>query len=290
VYNISFLNPIGRALDNFSMSDMFFEIDNRKDNPDTCRLITLVDMTDLHARADIGELLDEVNGFNPLCIGVDLIFEGEKDDAYGNVVLENAVMNLVENAYFAQKLVDYNKESEQFTSAIRSYFTQIFPVQEAYANFTDNLEHTNIRELSIIQKIMGEQLLSFPAAIAAHIDTSFINQEDNKLVINYQHTIFPVLKYDEVLSHPEMIENHIVLVGTMTEEQDMHLTPLGKMSGLMIQAYSLNTILQQNSIIHIPWYIEWLVCFIICWLLQLLMTALTLYATKYEKNGIVYFV
>jgi CHASE2 domain-containing sensor protein len=97
------------------------------------------------------------------------------------------------------------------------------------------------------------------------------------------------LKYDEVLSHPEMIENHIVLVGTMTEEQDMHLTPLGKMSGLMIQAYSLNTILQQNSIIHIPWYIEWLVCFIICWLLQLLMTALTLYATKYEKNGIVYF-
>lgn len=289
VYNISFLNPVGRALDNFSMSDMFFEIENNKGKADTCQLITLVDMTELHTRADIGKLLDEVNSIHPFCMGVDLIFEGEKDDQFGNIVLESEVVKLSDNTFFAQKLTEYDPTQNSFTASVRSYFTSFLPIQEAYTNFTDNLEHTNIRALTLRQNLHGESVLSFPAALANYIDPEFVGQKQNDLTINYKHTIFPSLRYDEVLAHPDMIANHIVLIGTLNEEQDMHLTPLGKMSGMMIHAYSLQTLLEHNEIHHLPWVADFLICFIICWLLQITLTALSRLNAKYKNNGVIFF-
>ena len=106
--NLSFLDPVEMAFENFSVTDIFFDIDHAAGEAETNDLITLVDMTELHSRGDIANLLEEIRLQDPLCIGVDLIFEGEKDDPMGNEMLETAVANLEERAVFAEKLTNYD--------------------------------------------------------------------------------------------------------------------------------------------------------------------------------------
>ena len=288
VYNISFLNPIDQALDDFSITDIFWEVGNTT-TPDTCQLITLVDMTELHSRGDIAQLLNQIDAHKPLCAGVDLIFEGEKDDLLGNVMLESTILDLNSTFIFAKKLTEYNDTTHDFRSSVQSYFADFVPITEAYTNLTDNLQHATIRTYTTHQSNDGIDILSFPASIAYHMDTTFVSQNDNEILINYKNTIFPTIKYDEINQYPHLIEGRIVLIGTLKEEQDMHLTPLGKTPGMMIHAYSLLTILEHTKIHHFPWSISLIICFIMCWMLQIAITGVNKYFTHYNKHSIVYF-
>ena len=288
IVNISFLKPIDRALDEFSITDMFWEIENTK-VPDTCQLITLVDMTELHSRADIGQLLSQIDAHNPLCTGVDLLFEGEKDDVLGNIILESTILNLDNTFVFAKKLTEYNDSTNDFRSSVQSYFVEQIPIKEAYTNFTDNLQHATIRTYTTHQQNVGTDILSFPAAIAHQIDSSFVSLGTEELLINYKHTIFPTLKYNEIDQYPQLIEGRIVLVGTLQEEQDMHLTPLGKTPGMKIHAYSLLTLLENKNIQRLPWLINLIICIMLCWMLQITLTAVHTYLARHNRYGLVYF-
>lgn len=106
VYNINFLNPIAEALNNFSITDIFFEIQHSGQDETSDDLITLVDMKDLRDRGSIGILLDEINQEKPLAIGIDIIFEGVKDDSLGNSILTQSAKKIKDYSVFANKLID----------------------------------------------------------------------------------------------------------------------------------------------------------------------------------------
>ena len=268
-FNLSFLDPVAMAFENFSVTDIFFDIDHAAGEPETNDLITLVDMTELHSRGDIAYLLEEIRLQDPLCIGVDLIFEGEKDDPMGNEMLETAVTNLEERAVFAEKLTNYDSRHNKFTGNVRSFFSDRVALQEGYSNLNDNLAASCIRDFSIRQKGPDGTHLSFPAQIAARYDESVAEWDNDEVLINFRNVRFPVVPYNEVADMSGLINGHVVLVGTMTEEQDMHSTPLGKMSGLELQAYSLLTLLEHKGIREIPSWANWLIAFLLCYLLEL---------------------
>ena len=69
-----------------------------------------------------------------------------------------------------------------------------------------------------------------------------------------------------------MIDNHIVLIVTTHEEQDMHLTPLGKMPGIKIQAYTLLTLLERKPIKSVPSWVNFIVAFLFCYIVEVLVT------------------
>ncbi|MBO7467537.1 MAG: CHASE2 domain-containing protein [Bacteroidaceae bacterium] len=267
--NLDFFNPISEALDNFSISDIFFEIQQSNSTKEENDLITIVDMTELYSRGDIATLLEEINLFNPISVGVDLIFEGEKDDPLGNELLEKTVTNISDKTIFAQKLIDYNSAEKRFEKKVQSFFAEKIGIQEAYANFNDDMSGSRIRDFSLSQNVLGEKVLSFPAKIASSFDSSLEQLDNDVIVVNYRNVIFPVVSYNEIPEKNELINGHIVLVGTMTEEQDMHNTPLGKMPGLEIQAYSLLTLLEHKGIKETPKWIALLISFIVCYLLEL---------------------
>ena len=102
--NIDFLNPVANALDEFSVTDMMFDIQHATTEPEVSDLVTIVDMTDLHDRGDIANLLAEINQCDPLVMGIDLIFEGEKDDHLGNKLLLEAVKDIEGKAVFTSTL------------------------------------------------------------------------------------------------------------------------------------------------------------------------------------------
>ena len=127
-FNVSFMKPIATAIKNLSMSDVFFKIQNSTSQLENNELITIVDMTELTSRGDIGQLLLDINSLEPMVIGVDLIFEGIKDDLEGNLQLEEAIMEVSDKAIFAFKLINYIPSQKIFDSSVNSYFLSFFTI------------------------------------------------------------------------------------------------------------------------------------------------------------------
>lgn len=82
---------MARAIKDFSMSDLYYHILWTGDEPEKSEVITLVDITDLHKRGQIAQTIEEVNKQHPKALGLDIIFEGLKDDSIGNDSLVNAL-------------------------------------------------------------------------------------------------------------------------------------------------------------------------------------------------------
>ncbi|MCR5158421.1 MAG: CHASE2 domain-containing protein [Prevotella sp.] len=286
--NVDFLNPIEQAFSNYSLSDMYYQIERQGVEPEPSELITIVDMTDYYYRGDLAEILMKVNDMEPMAVGVDIIFEGVRDDAVGNELLQDAVIALGDKAIFALKLKDYNEEKEQFTSVTRSYFADSLTIQQGYANLPDNMEARNIRDYTVTQQLNDSIVYSFPYMIAHFIDDE-IPPTDKVLHIDYSNVAFPVIKASELDEHEELIAGHVVMVGTMHEEQDMHLSPIGKMAGLEMQTYALKTILERKVIIDSPKWFNYLLAFIICFLVELSLYAIGIFSAKYEKNTFISF-
>lgn len=279
------LSPVAKALKNISITDLFFSLENKYIKADTCQSIVIVDMTELHSRADIGNLLTEINDAQPKAIGVDLIFEGEKDDLEGNVILEQAVEEVSPKAVFTNKLTNYDEKHKRFGALVASYFRDVIPITEGYANVTDNMENSTIRDLTITQmSTLGKQS-SFAAQVAKKVGIKADGKKN--LVINYSPVVFRVIPFDKVYANRSLLKNKIVLVGTMTEEQDMHLTPLGKMPGVEIQAYSLLTLLEHKDIVYVSTVASIVIGFILCYIYELLFSLVAIFVkTRGEKTRI----
>lgn len=279
------LSPVAKSLKNISITDLFFSLENKYIKADTCQSIVIVDMTELHSRADIGNLLTEINDAQPKAIGVDLIFEGEKDDLEGNVILEQAVEEVSPKAVFTNKLTNYDEKHKRFGALVASYFRDVIPISEGYANVTDNMENSTIRDLTITQmSTLGKQS-SFAAQVAKKVGIKADGKKN--LVINYSPVVFRVIPFDKVYANRSLLKSKIVLVGTMTEEQDMHLTPLGKMPGVEIQAYSLLTLLEHKDIVYVSTVASIAIGFILCYIYELLFSLVAIFVkTRGEKTRI----
>lgn len=284
-FNVSFMNPVAKAMKNLSMTDIFYKMENASGTKDTCQLITIVDMTELTERGAIGEFLNKLYSMNPAIVGIDLIFEGEKDDIEGNLILEESVETIADKAVFANKLIDYDEERNEFTQTVHSYFSSAFQIEEGYANITDNMENSTIRMLTLTQNKSGKKYYSFPAQIAKKMGAKVDNDKTGtEVYINYSPTIFPTISYKDLEKNKQLIEGHIVFVGAMQEEQDMHLSPLGKTSGLEIQAYSTLTLLEHKNIKSISLFACFIIGFILCYLFELLIDITDNYFRKKKSR------
>lgn len=56
--------------------------------------------------------------------------------------------------------------------------------------------------------------------------------------IEYSHTDFFTISHRDVMKYRNVIKDKIVILGTINEEADTHITPLGKMPGMKIQAFA----------------------------------------------------
>lgn len=246
--NVSFLSPIARTLEEFSMTDMYYQALQSTTTPDTSHVITIVDMTELYERQQIAKSIESIEERTPKVLGVDVIFEGLKEDPQGDMMTEY-VAKSYDNAVFSYRLLDYNSDQQQFTNEVHSFFTQDISVKEGYTNIQRQLYGGIKREVSLSRPSCGEQKLSFVAAVAnQYADKEIVSIDDNDLQIYFSPIHFPRLRYDSVVAHPELITDRIVLFGATGDEIDMHYTPIGKMSGVELLAYSINTLLMQQKV------------------------------------------
>ncbi|MBQ7471642.1 MAG: CHASE2 domain-containing protein [Prevotella sp.] len=284
-FNFSFLNPVGRAIKSFTMSSIYYRIMNMSDERETSDLITLVDMTELHHRDSIAHVVEQITEMEPRRLGVDIIFEGHKDDIMGDEALTEAFFGCADKAVVAFKLLDYN--GKEFTNAVHSFFTSDVPVTEGFTNaMTDDAR--SIRRYHVSYPYHGKKVLSLPAQITKAEGLDIENLRTDH-IINYKPVNFPVVGWQELSQHPELIRNRIVLLGTTKEESDKHYTPTGKMSGLEVIAYATLSMIEGYSVSEAGFFWCILLAFIVGCLTNMIDTTFKSYA-RHRKSALMIFI
>lgn len=274
--NLTFLNPVQRSMLNFRMTDIFYEISNSGEVRDTSDIITIVDMTEIYERSRLADILDTIKMYEPAIVGVDIVFDGLKGDTIGSErIAEVAFADDNVPVIWAEKLIDYNDDTNQFDNTARSFFAKGADIKEGYTNVMRDINGGTVRSFGIWRMAEGHKEYSLPAYIATQYkDSTVLSGAGTNQSINYSATYFPVLTPEEIKLHPELIRSHIVLFGAMHDEQDRHYTPIGRLPGVEILAYTVQTIVKHNGTKEVRAFNLWLITILLIWFYQLMSSIL----------------
>jgi CHASE2 domain-containing sensor protein len=245
--DISFLNPIERSLENFNMTDVFYDIYRQGEVNDTSDLITIVDIADVSKRGELADIITELDMMEPAVLGVDIIFNRIREDSAGNAMLLSAVRNVSTPTVWAKKLDKWDDNNGEFTDDIRSFFADSLSINEGYINIHNDQHGEAVRYFGTQRQLLGKTEYSMPLKVAMELngDSSLFNYTDD-INIRYTKTTFPVVPYNELAENYDLISGHIVLLGSKSDPRDQSFTPLGLIPGVEILAYTIQTITERK--------------------------------------------
>lgn len=264
------LDPVKRAIKDFSFTDIYYEILKEGSVPDTSRVVTIVDMTRLTSRTEIARLLSDIEKHNPKVIGLDVCFDNEGEDFEGNDSLI-AVASEHKNIVYSMKMLDWANDSIGWTKCIHSFFHEITPLTEGTTNMPRALYDNMKRKVPVYERYKGKWLPSFVTQVSnAYAERDLVGGRTEDVKINFSPTVFRTLTPEQVDSHPELIEGQIVLVGAMYEEADRHWTPVGKIAGVELLAYGVHSIIYSNEIKDMPFPLLCLISLVVIFLVEVI--------------------
>ena len=284
IINLSFLDPLAKALSNVSMTDFFSQLAHK--GSDVSQDLTIVDIKDEFNRGNLAKTLSKIDSLKPWATGVDIVFGTMRGEPEDNLQLYEVAMNMSDKTVWATKLLDYNGEKGDFAGKRSSFFADTLGLRQGFTNLDDNFERNTIRKMLTLESYSGKTINSFPVEIASVLDTLSLKAH-TKLTINFA-TKFNVVTADSIESYKDLIANHIVLVGSTTDEGDMWNTPLGKMPGVILQAYSVETIRNHRDISYAPTWINLLIAFVLCYLFELIVDSGTRWLSR-RKDTLSFF-
>ena len=290
-YNIPFMGPIAEAIKEFEMTDVYCQIlqDTNGDDEEVSDIITIVDMSDLYNRRDLAKALQDIEKQQPRVIGVDVVFEGLKEDSIGDEMLAEVALSS-DHIVFSYKLLDYVNDSVGHETTVHSFFAnEEGTVNEGFTNMPRNLYGGIKRKLSLGERAEGKVVPSFitmTANMYAGKKTNAVTQ--SQVNINFIPRRYRVVQPDSIALHPAWIKDKLVLFGAMKDEYDMHYTPLGKMAGTELLAYSIETLLKKSEIKEVNGWLMAVIAFLLVLLTQVVFSVYTGFAQK-RKNRILRF-
>ena len=274
------LDPVKRAIKDFSFTDIYYEIQKESTDPEISHLITIVDMTKLTNRADIARLLADIESQNPKVVGLDVCFDNEGEDFVGN----DSLIQIAEqhkNIVYSLKLLDWKDENTGFTKSIHSFFHEITDITEGTTNMPRQLYDNMKRRVPVCERYEGKYVPSLVAQVANHYaEKDLTKGRVEDVNINFSPTYFHVLSPEEVRSHPELIQDRIVLVGAMYEDADCHWTPIGKIAGVELLAYGVQSLLYGKEVHNLPFPLLCLVSIVLIFFVEVLQH---MYLSKMSK-------
>ena len=107
------------------------------------------------------------------------------------------------------------------------------------------------------------------AEIAATLDSLSLKPH-TKLTINFA-TEFNVVPYDSISQYKNLISDHIVLVGSTTDQSDLWNSSIGTIPGVVLQAYSVETIRNHRDITYPSTWVSLLIAFVLCYIFELII-------------------
>lgn len=246
--NFSIFSPVKHIMEDFSMTHFFYEIGRKE--PQQNNLITIVDMTDLVKRGDIARVMRQIEEAEPAVIGVDMVFKGERTDSIGNKEIAQVARDY-DNIIWSLRLDNNISIEEGYNYYYRSFFIEETGAKEGVTNMVGSKLGRMKAKLSHGWRIDDQILPSFITAVVNYYageELLPIDEKDEN--INYRPTRFEVVDWKDVEEKSDLLADRIVLFGAMHDDVDMHITPLGKMAGLQVLAYAVQTAFDRENTIR----------------------------------------
>jgi len=281
------LDPIGRALADFELTDVVFSQIRKEPPPDTN--IVLVNIKELD-RAGIGRQVQILSKYNPKVIGIDAFFRKKKSFEQDIQLIMS--LSQVPNLVMVSELTYPNEDATCFDSLATSHpqFNQ-FGIT-GFANMKTAIEGYKTTREFVPSFCVGDSTeLSFAAQIVKYYDSTKVEpllargREVETINWRGNYTKFFRLDAEEVLEEnfdPSLIEGKIVLLGFLGTRwlgqpslDDTFFTPLndnsaGKaipdMFGVTLHANIISMILHANYIQVIPLWLSIVIAFILVFL------------------------
>ncbi len=220
------------------------------------------------SRQEVTTALEILNGMEPRAIGVDVVFQypAEEDDALINAI--------VHNDKIVMATIPYN--GSYFEHALREQGTSFGSVV-----FNTSSRYDVVR--SFLPAVLNETdtTWSFDILLArkAGATTGCFVPYDKQQYIAYSNLMMDTLNCLELIDPSadltaiaERVKDKIILMGDLNALTDLHRTPIdANMSGVMIHAYMLDTILRHDIISVSPDWLNWLIALIVCFVSSVAM-------------------
>lgn len=282
-----FLDPIGKALKDFEMTDMVFSQLRPQQTIDTN--IVLVNIAHL-SRAEIGKQIEVLNKHEPKAIGIDAFFRKKKEFA-DDIPLIMA-MSQTKNLVLVSDLEELNEKTLHWDSISNSHsqFNQ-FAINGFADVVTSSESFRTIRKVAPVHYYKDSLVLSFPTVLAQILDSAavenYLARKNETELINWRgnYTKFFSLDAHEVLDEQfdlSFIKGKIVLLGFLGEHalgepslEDTFYTPMNPesagranpdMYGVTVHANTISMILNQDYINTTPWWVDAVIAFILVYM------------------------
>jgi len=286
--NLGVLNPIKLGLKDMDMNDMSYSKLHKGENTNLDNNIVVINIGQAD-RAGIAALIEKTASYQPKVMGLDVIFNGPREDVHTDSVLREVVSkhkNLVLAVKIKTDSTDRLIPAENFfVNSAHNY---------GYVNFP-NEDRETVRYYYPFKKDDHDKQLvmsSFSSALVKLYDTVAYNKikkkGDSKLLINYTRRYTDTLKQYKVVEAESLLEDNvdtsyikgkIALLAYVNlspnDIEDKKFTPMnakfyGKshpdMNGIFVHANIISMVLEKNYVKKVPLWASLLIAVFVCWL------------------------
>lgn len=257
ISSISYFKPMDKPKE-VAITD-FYQIVANKTNIKVLNQDIVIIAIDSCGRKEIAHLLEVIDFCNPAAVGLDVLFNYPSADDSLLIEAIEGCANLV-----LPCSVIYDTQSKNCTGYNGSFFYNQLVSQKEYGavNLAGNDMQSLIREFRPFHLCNGDTIKSFASALVEIANQeSFNNLKERKNdveTINFTDNEYAVYMPDEVLEFSNELEGKVVLIGSINEPWDFHVTPVStQMPGIMIHAHSIATILGNTFIKELNGWIIW---------------------------------
>lgn len=228
-----------------------------KDRNDTAS-VTIVNTGYMTKREDIASLLAKIASMNPEMIGVDILFKDYHQSSEDSILV-SVVDTIKDKTIFVCAL---NKDQ-----VVHSFFCSpdkpdcyIDGVSEGLSELLYDQDKKSIYNFRYNDIINGDTLPTLAAQMTKDYIVDKIKDTDDH-IIRYEKLKFSILTPDSLKE--DEIHNNLVIVGTIDDGQDQHLTPLGILSGIEVHGQIVHMIRSGEYVKKAGWFVEIICSFIL---------------------------
>lgn len=268
ISSISYFAPMEKASD-FRISDFYQIVADGRGVRVLDPEIVVVSI-DSCSREEIAGVIEAVDFCVPRAVGLDVFFDYPTGDDERLVEAVRSCENLV-----LPLDLGYDLATDRFSRGKGSFFYDRIDAAEFGAvNLAGNNALSVIREFRPLFPGERDTVLNFVAVLARQAAPAAFERlaaRGNRYeTIDYPSREFEVVEASEVLSCRELLRDRIVLIGTVRDLHDRHLTPAdSQMPGVMIHAHALSTILRGDYVRETGGMFDWTVAFVLCFVIVL---------------------
>ncbi len=282
--NLGIINPIKLGLKDFDSNDMSYSKLGKAEHTDIDNNIVVINIGQAD-REGIAMMIEKTASFSPKVMGLDVLFDGERDPSKDSLLRETIKRN--KTLVLAAK---FQLDSAQKFELTRNYFKDNAH-NCGYVNFP-NADYETTRYFFPFKKNQDTTIASFSATILKMFnDTAYKKLEkkgDSKVMINYTRNYNDFKKQYQVINAEDLLMDNVdtasikgriallAYVNTNPNDiEDKKFTPMNErfagktypdMNGIFVHANIISMAMEKNYVKKLPSWVNVLIAVFVCWL------------------------